>query len=577
MSADAERPQRLIDRILRSEGDAWRVLFEEAPIGIVIVDSGGVLRLANRAALALAGLAGAPPPETAPIGELFHPEDRAKLETELSRVRGGLGTRPAVELRLAERVGPDGAALGCSVAMVAISPITEQDGAVSGAVIRMTDITRLRVIETQLAQTQKMQAVGQLAGGIAHDFNNLLTTIIAATDLCLARQPLDEATQSDLLHIRRSAERGAALVRQLLAFGRRQALQPRLLRLADAIDDVAGLLRRLLGHRVVLELDLDLPSPMVRVDPVQFDQVIVNLALNARDAMPQGGRLLIRTGTLSVFRPMVRGQEVIPPGRYALVEVADTGIGIAPDDLPRLFEPFFTTKRDAGGTGLGLATVYGIVRQTGGFIAVDSTPGEGSVFRIYLPIVSGEDQAAEADPSPAASPSAAVSSRLPPAVPTSRTPGASRPPAGERGTVLLVEDEEGVRRLTARALEAAGWRVLAASCGDAALQMLAREPRPPRLMVTDFVLPGMDGAAVLRAVRARHGGLPAILVSGYSETVAREGLQDPDLHFLPKPYTLRQLIDVVERMAAAARDHTGVEAPTDNPRDEAACASPEQD
>ncbi|MFQ3622208.1 MAG: ATP-binding protein [Acetobacteraceae bacterium] len=573
MPADADRATRFIDRILRSEGDGWRVLFDEAPTGIVIVDSGGALRLANRAAQALGGLAGSPLPEGAPVRELFHPEDRAKLESELARACGGLGTRPSVELRLAERLGPDGAALGCSVAMVAISPITEPDGAISGAVIRMTDITRLRVIETQLAQTQKMQAVGQLAGGIAHDFNNLLTTIIAATDLCLARQPLDEATQSDLLHILRSAERGAALVRQLLAFGRRQTLQPRLLRLADAIDDVAGLLRRLLGHRVALELDLDLPSPMVRVDPVQFDQVIVNLALNARDAMPQGGRLLIRTGTLAVFRPMVRGQEVIPPGRYALVEVADTGMGIAPNDLPRLFEPFFTTKRDAGGTGLGLATVYGIVRQTGGFIAVDSTPGEGSVFRIYLPVVSGEEQPAEPAPSPAAAGGPLSPRPAPAALPPRSAPAQAA--SVERGTVLLVEDEEGVRRLTTRALESAGWRVLAASCGDVALQMLARESRKPRLMVTDFVLPGMDGAAVLRAVRARHGDLPAILVSGYSETVAREGLHDPDLHFLPKPYTLRQLIDAVERMVAAAPDDPGAEAARAGPGDGAAGVTPD--
>ncbi|WP_114375037.1 ATP-binding protein [Elioraea thermophila] len=534
----------LIARLVGSDGGGWRLLFEDSPMGIAIVDRAGRILLANRAAYALAGHVGAPPPPGTALAELFHPEDRAKLETETARACGGLGPRLGLELRLAERRGADGAALGCSVAMVAISPLAEDDGSICGAVVRMTDITRHRVIETQLAQNQKMQAVGQLAGGIAHDFNNLLTTIIAATDFCLARRPLDEATEADLLHIRRSAERGAALVRQLLAFSRRQTLQPRVLRLAEAIEDVASLLRRLLGHRVVLELDLDRPGPFVRVDPVQFDQVIVNLALNARDAMPQGGALAVRTATLTVYRPMVRGQEVIPPGRYAVVEVADNGIGIPPDVLPRLFEPFFTTKKDSGGTGLGLATVYGIVRQTGGFIAVDSKQGEGTTFRIYLPIASGEDApAAPETPRPASV--RHVSLPQPPEA-------AAGSAAGERGTVLLVEDEEGVRRLTVRALENAGWRVLVAPTGDIALQLLAREPEPPRVVVTDFVLPGMDGAEVVRAVRALHPRVPVILVSGYAESAAREGLPDADLRFLAKPFTFRQLLEAIERSLEAA-------------------------
>ncbi len=529
----------LFQRLIESDGGGWRQLFDDSPMGIALVDRAGRVVLANRAVYALAGHLEAPPAGTG-LAELFHPEDRAKLETELARACGGLGTRQGLEFRLAERLGADGAPLGCSVAMVTISPLAEDDGTICGAVVRMTDITRHRVIETQLAQTQKMQAVGQLAGGIAHDFNNLLTTIIAATDFCLARRPLDEATEADLLHIRRSAERGAALVRQLLAFSRRQTLQPRRILLADAIEDVASLLRRLLGHRVVLDLDLDRPGPFVRVDPVQFDQVIVNLALNARDAMPQGGTLTVRTAALTVYRPMVRGQEVIPPGRYAVVEVADSGVGIPPEILPRLFEPFFTTRKDSGGTGLGLATVYGIVRQTGGFIAVDSKVGEGTTFRIYLPIASGaEDAGVAAEPARPAVGRAAAPAGLEPDVPA--------PPRGTRGTLLLVEDEEGVRRLTVRALENAGWRVLVAPSGDLALQLLAREPHPPRIVVTDFVLPGMDGAEVVRSIRAVHPNMPVILVSGYAESAAREGLPDSDLFFLAKPFTLRQLLEAIER------------------------------
>ncbi|WP_019012759.1 ATP-binding protein [Elioraea tepidiphila] len=542
MPADPQaRGPALIDRLGGSEGEAWRTLFDQAPTGIVIVDAEGRVLLANDAAQALAGRADDPVPRHAAVTELFHTEDREKVAAELARIGAGLGGRSAVELRLAERQGEGGMPLGCSVAMVAFTPVIEEGGTPSGAVIRLTDITRHRVIETQLAQTQKMQAVGQLAGGIAHDFNNLLTAIIAATDLCLGRDDLAEPLQADLLHIRRSAERGAALVKQLLAFSRRQTLQPRIIRLADAIEDVAALLRRLLGQRVALELDLELPSHMIRVDPVQFDQVVVNLALNARDAMPQGGRLTIRTSNLTLYRPMVRGQEVIPPGRYAVVEVADTGIGIAADDLPRLFEPFFTTKKEAGGTGLGLATVYGIVRQTDGFISVESVPGEGTTFRIYLPIVPHEQTAQrEPPPEPASS-----SSAVPAPAPAGKAPdGAVR-----RGTVLLVEDEDGVRRLSTRALENAGWRVLSAPSGEAALQMLDAEPAPPTVLVSDVVMPGMDGTQVVRAVRARFPTIPVVLVSGYSESAAMDGLPDEDLHFLPKPYTLRQLVAQVNTMA----------------------------
>ncbi|MCS6853597.1 MAG: ATP-binding protein [Elioraea sp.] len=536
MPAEREARPGLFGRLIGSDGGGWRRLFDESPMGIAVVDRAGRIVLANRAAYALAGHL-EPPPSAPSLAALFHPEDRAKLETELARACSGLGVRQGLEFRLAERLGPDGVPVGCSVALVAINPLAEDDGTVCGAVVRMTDITRHRVIETQLAQTQKMQAVGQLAGGIAHDFNNLLTTIIAATDFCLARRPLDEATEADLLHIRRSAERGAALVRQLLAFSRRQTLQPRVLRLADAIEDVASLLRRLLGHRVVLDLDLDRPGPFVRVDPVQFDQVIVNLALNARDAMPQGGTLSVRTAVLTVYRPMVRGQEVIPPGRYAVVEVADSGIGIPPEVLPRLFEPFFTTKKESGGTGLGLATVYGIVRQTGGFIAVDSKPGEGTTFRIYLPVASGEEVPALAEPLRPAAPRGSTAAVEPSAAAA----------AGTRGTLLLVEDEEGVRRLTVRALENAGWRVLVAPSGDLALQLLAREPNPPRIVVTDFVLPGMDGAEVVRSVRAIYPKVPVILVSGYAESAAREGLPETDLCFLAKPFTFRELLEAIER------------------------------
>jgi two-component system cell cycle sensor histidine kinase/response regulator CckA len=415
---------------------------------------------------------------------------------------------------------------------------------VGGAVVRFIDITRHRALETQLAQTQKMQAVGQLAGGIAHDFNNLLTAIIAATDMSLERHGVDEATRADLVHVRRSAERGAALVRQLLAFGRKQTLQPRVIALNAAIEDVASLLRRLLGQRIAIGLDLDSPGSLVRVDPVQFDQVIVNLALNARDAMLRGGSLTIRTGAVTLYRPLVRGQEVIPPGRYAMVEVADTGSGIAPEHLGRLFEPFFTTKRDIGGTGLGLAMVYGIVRQTDGFIAVESTLGEGTTFRIYIP--RHEGATAPDPPDEPAMARAAAPSRPAPAAPveTQAPPVApSGAPAAvpSRGTLLLVEDEEPVRRLTARGLSLSGWTVLTAECGESALAVLAAQPEPPAVLVSDVSMPGMDGPALVRAVRAMLPDLPVILVSGYADTDPLTDLPGAPVQFVPKPFSIKDL------------------------------------
>lgn len=536
--------------LVAGDGAAWRRLFEEAALGIAIVDWEGRIVAANAAVASIAGVPAAGVVPGLPLADLVHPEDRHLLEAEFARLSVMRSGRTGLELRLGRaKERPDEDPAGTTVAMASISPLVEDDGQIGGAVVRLIDITRHRALEMQLAQTQKMQAVGQLAGGIAHDFNNLLTAIIAAADMGLERPELDEATRADLIHVRRSAERGAALVRQLLAFGRKQTLQPRVIALNAAIEDVASLLRRLLGQRIVISLDLDRPGCLVRVDPVQFDQVIVNLALNARDAMPEGGRLGIRTGAVTLHRPLVRGQEVIPPGRYAMVEVADTGCGIPPEHIPRLFEPFFTTKRDQGGTGLGLAMVYGIVRQTDGFVAVESTRGEGTTFRIYLPRHEG---AIGPDPPPEQH----APRPQPTAVPTQPTPAESEPAdvspetLPTRGTVLLVEDEEPVRRLTARGLARAGWRVLTADSAEAALALLADEQEPPAALVSDVSMPGMDGAALVRAVRASLPSLPVILVSGYAETEAIADLPGAPVQFLPKPFSLKELAARLDTLVA---------------------------
>jgi two-component system cell cycle sensor histidine kinase/response regulator CckA len=304
---------------------------------------------------------------------------------------------------------------------------------------------------------------------------------------------------------------------------------PRVVAVNRAVSDLAPLLRRSLGERVRLQLMLEEPERAVRVDPGQLDQVLVNLAVNARDAMPDGGTLTLRTRRRTLLAPRRTGTETIPPGRYVSIEVQDTGTGIPPDILPRIFEPFFTT-RPSGGTGLGLSTVVGIVRQSGGFLEVETAPGQGSLFRILLPR-SGEAPA--------------------PAIPPAAAPVQATPTLAARGTVLLVEDEDAVRRLAERALQRRGWHVLSADCGEAALALLV-PGQALACVVTDMVMPGMDGAALVMELRHRlaRPDLPAIIASGYAEVLRHDAIGTAATAFLPKPYALRDLTDRVAALAA---------------------------
>jgi len=400
---------------------------------------------------------------------------------------------------------------------------------------------------------RRLRVVGQLAGGIAHDFNNLLTAILGAADAILGRTETPADTVADAQQIRRGVERGAALVRQLLAFSRQQTLQPRIVAVNAAIEDAARLLRRLLGAKIALTVTLEQPGRRVMVDPGQLDQVLLNLAVNARDAMSEGGTLTLASGHATLYRARLAGAEIIPPGRYVTITVADSGVGIAEAVMPRIFEPFFTTKRapgtsglggtgqggagqggtGQGGTGLGLPTVLGIVRQSGGFLEVASQVGVGTTMVVYLPRYA----APEAD---------------------SVSPRASAPAATGGGgrVVLVVEDEASVRLVLARGLTRAGWRVLAAETAEAALEMLqspAESPESqPSVVISDVVMPGMDGPALVRAVRRICPGIPAVLVSGYAEPMLRRDLAAADIAFLAKPYAMAELLDVVARLSGAA-------------------------
>jgi two-component system cell cycle sensor histidine kinase/response regulator CckA len=393
----------------------------------------------------------------------------------------------------------------------------------------------------QNASAARLQAVGALAGGIAHDFNNLLSAISGSAEAALARDP-DATTAADLRQVMESATRGAGLVRQLLAFARQQALHPRVVALNGAVDAMAGLLRRLLGSRVRLTVKLDEPGRRVRIDPTQLDQVIMNLALNARDAMPGGGALHIATGHAVVLQPQPLGQDQLPPGRYATLEVADTGGGIPAEILPRIFDPFFTTKREQGGSGLGLSTVHGIVRQSGGFIAAESPPGQGTLFRIWIP---RHDGPVETPPAPmplSASASASASAPVPAPVPAPQPPALAPPHAAEDPPILLVEDEPPLLRLAARALRGAGYAVLTASSAEDALELLDAGAPAPRALVSDVVMPGLDGLGLAAALRARYPALPVLLVSGYAEAALGRDLAAEGIRLLPKPYGLADLV-----------------------------------
>jgi two-component system cell cycle sensor histidine kinase/response regulator CckA len=533
-------PMRLIDRFVGPLDDALRLLFEDPSAGRMVVDRQGRLTRASARLQRMVGNALSLEPGM-PARLLFAEPDRDAAWAEVAAVlRGTPGATPPPPLTAQLTHGAD-ASLTVSVTC---SPLLARGGAVEGVLLSVFDVSLQSRLEAQLAQSQRLQAAGQLAGGVAHDFNNLLTAILGGADAIAARGGFDEDMLEDIEAIRASAGRGAALVRHLLAFGRQQMFQPRVLALNDVVGDLATVLRRLLGSRVRLELVLDEPGRLVRVDAMALDQVLMNLAVNGRDAMPGGGTLTLHTGKLTLHRALPRGPETVPPGQYAMVEVQDTGFGIEADVLPHIFEPFFTTRREAGGSGLGLSTVHGIVRQSGGFLAVESAPGQGTRMRVYLPAWEGPTDAIGGEAVALAGPGAAAArGRVP--VQTS-LPFADQ--AGARGAVLLVDDEDVVRRVAERALVRQGWRVLAAPTAEAALELLQdTQAASLTAVVTDLVMPGMDGADLVQEVRQRlrRPRLPAVLVSGYAAEGLRERIAaqpgSDETRFLAKPYDIKEL------------------------------------
>lgn len=409
-----------------------------------------------------------------------------------------------------------------------ITPVRNAAGAITEFIAIGQDTTARRDLEARLRQSQKMEAVGRLAGGVAHDFNNLLTVIIGYSEQMLAA--LDEASPlgRKARAVKRAAERAASLTQQLLAFSRRQMLAPRVFDLNASVRNVEGLLRRLIGEDIRLEILLDPDAGCVRADPHQVEQVIMNLAVNGRDAMPRGGTLTIRTAATEVDEAAAREHVGLRLGSYATLAVTDTGCGI--DDAVRahLFEPFFTTKEHGKGTGLGLSTIFGIVKQSGGYIAVDTAVGRGSTFTVYLPRV----ERAEA---------------------VSPEPGPPPPRCGS-GTILIVEDEVEVRTLVGETLEAAGFRVLQAAGGEEALRVLDTFEGPLDLVITDVVMPGVSGWDVARSVKQRRPATRLLFVSGYTEHPEIErALGQSEIALLNKPFTRDRLLETIGEVLGTGR------------------------
>ena len=513
-------PEREWEAALRLSRERFQRFFANAPIGIALIDRFGRLEEANRALAELFGAANGALNGQPLIG-FVHEDDRRELAVKLADAAEGTAPPGPSEVRIK---GPRD-----KTCVVFLGRLDGGDGGDGGLMLHFIDVTEQKTLEIQFAQSQKMQAVGQLAGGVAHDFNNLLTAMIGFCDLLLMRFKPGDPSFADIMQIKQNANRAANLVRQLLAFSRQQTLQPRILDITDVLVELSHLIRRLIGENIELKVVHGRDLGLAKVDQGQLEQVIINLAVNARDAMPGGGTLTIRTGNHTQAGPMRRGAETMPAGLYVLIETVDTGMGIPKENLERIFEPFFSTKEIGSGTGLGLSTVYGIVKQTGGFIFVDSAEGRGAVFQIYLPRHQQSDLAAAARTEAA-------------------EPLAVKDLTGI-GTVMLVEDEDPVRIFGARALRNKGYTVLEARSGEAALELMDTTADKIDLLITDVVMPKMDGPGLVREVRETHPQMKIIFISGYTEDSFRQRLDsDSNIHFLPKPFSLKQLASKVKEV-----------------------------
>jgi two-component system cell cycle sensor histidine kinase/response regulator CckA len=493
-------------------------LFRDAPMCVAFADAQGVITEANAALAKFFGVSGDLTARN--FSDLAQAGDRAQVSALIASAARGETGLAAVELRMSKNGAADE-----RMAELFASPMPG-----GNAILYLVDVSEQKALETKFAQSQKMQAVGQLAGGVAHDFNNLLTVIIGNCEFLLMRHQAGDPSFKEINEVHQNALRAAALVSQLLAFSRKQTMQPKALVLGDVIGELAQMLRRLVGEGIALNVERDSDLWTVHADEAQLSNAIINLVVNARDAMPSGGTVVIKTVNQTVNKLSALGTAIMPPGDYVRIEVSDTGTGMPQEIQSKIFDPFFTTKPVGQGTGLGLATVYGIVKQTGGFITVDSEVGKGTSFNIYLPRLRADTNAAPVEVV---------------AAPTRDVTG--------QDTILLVEDEEAVRSFAARALRMRGYNVLEAGGGEEALEIVKSEAHTIHLIITDVVMPSMDGPTMVRHVKQLKPDLRVIFMSGYAEEAFRRNDQSSeDIHFLPKPFGLKQLAAKVKEVLSAA-------------------------
>jgi len=536
LMAEADRPLRLLhipidpDRLGQAglsllfdtpeaaplnNGANLQALLDILPVGLALVDRDSRFLTTNKAFRTAGGIGDAGIP--AYPGDLVVREDKAAVADTVRRNTRGPAMSSDLAVRLIHNPGEP-------VALTIAGLRGLGDAAV---LLLLKDNSEEAKLKRQIAQATKMQAVGQLAGGVAHDFNNILTAIIGHCDLMLMRHTPGDSDYDDIQQIKSNSNRAAGLTRQLLAFSRQQTLRPQVLQLPDVVSEVSHLLKRLLGEVVTLHVKHGRDLGPVRADPGQLEQVIVNLAVNARDAMLEtgNGQLTIQTYSVPANEVAELGSEILPVADYAALSIADTGCGIPPSVLGKIFEPFFTTKEVGKGTGLGLSTVYGIVKQSGGYIFADSKVGLGTTFVIYLPVHREEGAAEKAPAAPKA--------------PQEETWGS--------GTVLLVEDEAMVRTVAERALTRQGYTVVTATNGEEALEIIERGD-PIDLLISDVVMPAMDGPTMVRLARDLRPDVPVLFMSGYAEEQLRNSIDIDRVAFLPKPFSVQELAEAARKV-----------------------------
>lgn len=501
------------------------------PLGLALAERDGRFLYMNAAFRRAAGL----DENSQPVypGDLVVDEDKTAVANAVRRFSNSASISADIALRLKHQ--PD--------ETVAITVAGAPGLGEAAVLLSLKDNSEDEKLKRQVAQATKMQAVGQLAGGVAHDFNNILTAIIGHCDLMLLRHSPGDSDYDDIQQIKSNSNRAAGLTRQLLAFSRQQTLRPQILQLPDVVSEVSNLLKRLLGETVSLEIHHGRNLSPVRADPGQLEQVIVNLAVNARDAIQSRagndgrGTLTLETFAISASEVEAMGHEIMPATDYTAFRLTDTGVGIEADVLSKIFEPFYTTKEVGKGTGLGLSTVYGIVKQSGGYIFADSEIGKGTVFTIYLPAHRGE---AVDSLQPEIGESNANTS---PGTQTKTSHQITPEPWGS-GTILVVEDEDMVRAVAERALSRQGYTVVTAQDGEDALEIIG-ERQDFDLILSDVVMPGMDGPTMARTLRETLPDIPILFMSGYAEEQLRKSIDIAQVHFLPKPFSVQQLADAV--------------------------------